>query len=119
MLARGGNMRVIGGLKRGFKLACPPGMRVRPTADRVREAMFNILASYVVAASVLDLMAGTGALGIEAVSRGARRAVFVDNHFYSVSITKYNFYLWLVPSKTVIKGCPDFLREHDRSSGTI
>lgn len=114
MLARGGNMRVIGGLKRGFKLACPPGMRVRPTADRVREAMFNILASYVVAASVLDLMAGTGALGIEALSRGARRAVFVDNHFYSVRAIKQNLAsCGLSHLGTVIKkDALTFLREH-------
>ena len=83
-------MRVIGGEKRGFKLACPPGMRVRPTPERVREAAFNILAPRIVGASVLDLMAGTGALGIEALSRGAKKAVFVDNHSQSIETIRRN-----------------------------
>lgn len=89
-LARGGCMRVIGGSKRGLKLVCPAGVRVRPTADRVREAVFNILAPRIVGSSVLDLMAGTGALGIEALSRGANKAVFVDNHPRSIAIIQRN-----------------------------
>lgn len=71
-------MRVIGGTARGRRLAAPRGLRTRPTADRVREALFDILGPAVRGARVLDLFAGTGAVGIEALSRGAARAVFVE-----------------------------------------
>jgi 16S rRNA (guanine966-N2)-methyltransferase len=71
-------LRVIAGSAKGLALAAPPGRRTRPTADRVREAIFNRLAGRVVDAAVLDLFAGSGALGIEALSRGAARAVFVE-----------------------------------------
>ena len=74
-------MRVVGGELRGRRLAAPPRRTaaVRPTADRVREALFSILAGAVGGASVLDLFCGTGALAIEALSRGAARAVLVDS----------------------------------------
>jgi 16S rRNA (guanine966-N2)-methyltransferase len=71
-------MRIIGGDHRGRKLRPVPGRGVRPTADRTREAVFNILGDRVWGAVVLDLFAGTGALGLEALSRGAAEAVFVD-----------------------------------------
>lgn len=71
-------MRVIAGRLRGRRLQAPPGTSTRPTSDRVREALFSMLGD-VQDASVLDLFAGTGALGIEALSRGARFAMFVDN----------------------------------------
>jgi 16S rRNA (guanine(966)-N(2))-methyltransferase RsmD len=78
-------MRVIAGTYRGQRLKAPPGRDIRPTADRVREALFSILGSLVVDADVLDLFAGTGALGIEALSRGARAAVFVDTDTRAVT----------------------------------
>lgn len=71
-------MRIISGKYRGKKLAPPEGFAVRPTADRVREALFNILQFEVPGSSVLDLFAGSGALGIEAISRGCAKAVFGD-----------------------------------------
>lgn len=71
-------LRIAGGSARGLPLAEPRGLRLRPTSGLVREAVFNILGDLVVDASVLDLYAGTGALGIEALSRGAARATFVD-----------------------------------------
>lgn len=71
-------MRVIAGRLGGRRLESVAGRSVRPTADRVREAIFNILGDAVVDAKVLDLYAGTGALAIEAISRGATRAVCVD-----------------------------------------
>jgi 16S rRNA (guanine966-N2)-methyltransferase len=71
-------VRVIGGEARGRRLATPPGRRVRPTSDRVREALFSILADRVPGAFVLDLFAGSGALAVEALSRGAARAVLVE-----------------------------------------
>ncbi len=74
-------MRIISGSARGRKLLAPGqrfGDLIRPTSDRAREAIFSILAAKVVGARVLDLFAGTGALGLEALSRGAVLAVFVD-----------------------------------------
>ncbi len=71
-------MRVVAGRWGGRPLRAPGGMSVRPTTDRVREAVFDILGARVEEARVLDLFAGTGALGIEALSRGAARAVFVE-----------------------------------------
>ena len=74
-------MRVVAGRARGRRLASPRGRTVRPTSDRVREATFNALSSLdaLEDASVLDLFAGSGALGIEALSRGAAAATFVDH----------------------------------------
>jgi 16S rRNA (guanine966-N2)-methyltransferase len=71
-------MRIIAGEFRGRRLAPPPDGRVRPTADRVREAWFSILASAIHEARVVDLYAGSGALGLEALSRGAAHATFVE-----------------------------------------
>ena len=71
-------MRVISGKARGVALKTPEGQRTRPTADRVKEAMFSIVQFDLPGARVLDLFAGTGQLGIEAISRGAKNAVFVD-----------------------------------------
>lgn len=71
-------MRIIGGTARGRRLFAPEGNETRPTSDRVREALFNILRLDVPDAIVLDLFAGSGALSIEALSRGAERAVLVD-----------------------------------------
>ena len=71
-------MRVITGTARGIQLKTPDGMITRPTTDRVKEAMFSIIHFDIPGAAVLDLFGGTGQLGIEALSRGARSAVFVD-----------------------------------------
>ena len=71
-------MRVITGKARGVQLKTPDGMLTRPTADRVKEALFSIINFDLPGAAVLDLFGGTGQLGIEALSRGAASAVFVD-----------------------------------------
>lgn len=71
-------MRIIGGELGGQKLVAPRGWKVRPTSDRAREAIFSVLGERVVGARVLDLYCGTGALAIEALSRGASRATLVD-----------------------------------------
>ena len=71
-------MRVITGKARGVQLKTPEGMQTRPTADRVKEALFSIINFDIPGAAVLDLFGGTGQLGIEALSRGAKSAVFVD-----------------------------------------
>ena len=71
-------MRIITGSARGAKLKTPKGMDTRPTADRVKESLFNILGRNVEDKCVLDIFAGTGNLGLEALSRGAKQAVFID-----------------------------------------
>ena len=82
-------MRIIGGRLKGRRLTGVKG-QIRPTADRVREAIFNILGPEVPGSLVLDLFAGTGALGIEALSRGAKTAVFVENHGTSLQVLRRN-----------------------------
>jgi 16S rRNA (guanine(966)-N(2))-methyltransferase RsmD len=71
-------MRIIAGEYRGRKLKSPPSTRARPTSDRLRETLFNVLAPRIEGARFLDLCAGTGAVGIEALSRGANHVTFVD-----------------------------------------
>lgn len=72
-------MRVISGSARGCKLQPVPGMNTRPTTDRVKESVFNIIQMHIRDANVLDLFAGTGQLGIETLSRGAKHCDFVDH----------------------------------------
>src|SRR5262245_38574425 len=74
-------LRIIGGSLRGRKLAYSGDMRTRPMKDRVREAVFNLLGTSVAGSHAIDLFAGTGALGLEALSRGATRATFIERHF--------------------------------------
>jgi 16S rRNA (guanine966-N2)-methyltransferase len=83
-------MRVIAGEWRGRPLKAPPGAATRPTSDRVREALFSILAGRVPEARVLDLFAGSGALGLEALSRGARSATFVDDAAPAIAAVRAN-----------------------------
>lgn len=72
-------MRVIAGDKKGRRLVTPDGLDTRPTSDKVKEALFSIIQFELDGASFLDLFAGSGQMGIEAISRGAERAVFVDS----------------------------------------
>lgn len=83
-------MRVITGTARGRKLREPGDMSVRPTTDMVKEAIFSIVQFDVPGRRVLDLFAGTGQLGIEALSRGARECVFVDNSPASLALVRKN-----------------------------
>ncbi len=83
-------MRVIGGQLRGKRLYCLPGRDIRPTADHLRESIFNILADGMQEAQVLDLFAGTGALAIEALSRGAGSAVLLDRSRAAVKLIQRN-----------------------------
>jgi 16S rRNA (guanine966-N2)-methyltransferase len=82
-------LRVIAGTHRGRRLEAPPGRDTRPTADRVREALFSILGS-VEGMRVLDLFAGSGALGIEALSRGAASATFVERDRRAADVIRAN-----------------------------
>ena len=83
-------MRVITGTARGVQLKTPDGMTTRPTADRVKEALFSIIQFEIPGARVLDLFGGTGQLGIEALSRGAKSAVFVDAREEACRLIKEN-----------------------------
>ena len=83
-------MRVISGLAKGVNLLTPDGLSTRPTADRVKEAMFSIIQFELPGAHVLDLFGGTGQLGIEAMSRGAKDAVFVDAQSSACNLIREN-----------------------------
>ncbi len=83
-------MRVISGSARGLKLKAPAGLDTRPTIDRIKESLFNIIAYDLADADFLDLFSGSGGIGIEALSRGALKAVFVDSSGESVRIIEEN-----------------------------
>ena len=83
-------MRVITGKARGINLKTPEGQQTRPTTDRVKEALFSVIQFDVPGAKVLDLFGGTGQLGIEALSRGAKRAVFVDESEKACKLIREN-----------------------------
>jgi 16S rRNA (guanine966-N2)-methyltransferase len=83
-------MRVIAGEFRSRRLKSLPGLNTRPTPDRMRETLFNVLASSVFDGVFMDIYAGTGAVGIEALSRGARRAIFIENNREAVDVIREN-----------------------------
>ena len=83
-------MRVTGGEARGRPLKRLRGLRIRPTSDRVREALFDILGRRIEGAAFLDAYAGTGAVGVEALSRGARRAVFLERDKRAIRLIRDN-----------------------------
>jgi hypothetical protein len=83
-------LRIIGGRFRGRKLAYSGDLRTRPMKDRLREAIFNLIGTDVRDALAIDLFAGTGALGLEALSRGAQQAIFLEQHFPTAAIIKQN-----------------------------
>lgn len=83
-------LRIIGGKHRSRKLQALPGLTTRPTRSMVREAAFNLLAGNVQDAQILDLFAGSGALGLEAISRGAKAAVFCDKDRKAIQVVKDN-----------------------------
>jgi 16S rRNA (guanine966-N2)-methyltransferase len=84
------SLRIVAGTHGGRRIDTPPGRSTRPTSDRVREALFSILGDAVEGADVLDLFAGSGALGIEALSRGAASATFVDGDARAVATIRRN-----------------------------
>lgn len=83
-------MRVIAGSAKGIRLASVPGETTRPITDRVKESLFDILGDLVVGARMLDLFAGTGSVGIEALSRGAREVVFVERDRRALAVIRRN-----------------------------
>ncbi len=106
-------MRIIAGKYRGRKLKSPPSLETRPTSDRLRETLFNILAPRIKGARFLDLCAGSGAVGIEALSRGAAHATFVDLSRRMCELIEANLEpleLGDEELKVVIAGASEFLR---------
>lgn len=83
-------MRIITGIARGRRLASPAGENTRPTSDRVKESLFNIIQSQTSGAKVLDLFAGTGSLGLEALSRGAGHCIFIEKDKAAYKILRQN-----------------------------
>ncbi|WP_427338566.1 16S rRNA (guanine(966)-N(2))-methyltransferase RsmD [Caloranaerobacter sp. DY30410] len=83
-------MRVITGTAKGHKLKVPKGLSIRPTTDRIKESLFNILGNDLEDSVVLDLFAGSGSIGIEFLSRGAKECYFIDNSIISIKTIKEN-----------------------------
>src|ERR687894_516609 len=113
-------MRVIAGQFRGRVLKSPPSMQVRPTSDRLRETLFNVIAPRVGGARFLDLCAGTGAVGIEALSRGASFVTFVDRVHRICGLVEANLDLCGVPEEMteVVKSeAAEFLRRTAEGEG--
>ena len=103
-------MRVIAGRYGGRRIQAPPGHTTRPTSDRVREALFSILGDRVVDARVLDLFAGSGALGIEALSRGAASATFVDTARSALRALRDNLEALGADGEIIVADAREFLR---------
>ncbi|HUQ32462.1 MAG TPA: 16S rRNA (guanine(966)-N(2))-methyltransferase RsmD [Pyrinomonadaceae bacterium] len=106
-------MRIISGLYRGRVLKSPPGMQIRPTSDRLRETLFNVLAPRIEGARFLDLCAGSGAIGIEALSRGATHVTFVDRSRKMCGLIESNLDLCKVPeeeTEVVMAEASEYLR---------
>lgn len=106
-------MRVIAGNYRGRNLRSPPSMQVRPTSDRLRETLFNVLAPRIGGTRFLDLCAGSGAVGIEALSRGAAHVTFVDRSRKMCGLVESNLDLCGVPedeTEVVLSEATEFLR---------
>lgn len=97
-------MRVISGSAKGIKLASVPGKSTRPITDQVKEALFNILGPTIVGKTMLDLFGGTGAVGIEALSRGAEHVVFLEINYRAYKVIQENLAnTELTPYATVLK----------------
>jgi 16S rRNA (guanine966-N2)-methyltransferase len=96
-------MRIIAGEHKGTRIFAPPGRDTRPTSDRVRENVFNIVAPWVEEARVLDLYAGSGAMGLEALSRGASAAVFVEANADAVRAIERNLDKLRLRGATVLR----------------
>jgi 16S rRNA (guanine966-N2)-methyltransferase len=106
-------VRVISGTYRGRILKSPPSMQVRPTSDRLKETLFNVISPRIEEARFLDLCAGSGAIGIEAISRGASFATFVDKSRKMCGLIEANLDLCQVPeemTEVVLSEAADYLK---------
>jgi 16S rRNA (guanine966-N2)-methyltransferase len=111
-------MRIIAGTHKGRRLHGPKGPGLRPTADRVKEALFSILGSRVVGSRFLDLYAGTGAIGIEALSRGARHVTFVESNQAALRVLRANVTQCRLGAAAEIQACQAgaFLKRHAKTA---
>lgn len=100
-------MRIISGLARGTKLYTLDGENTRPTLDRIKEPLFSIMQNYIKDSVVLDLFSGSGALGLEALSRGAQKAVLCDKSYEAIEIIKKNINKTHFEDKTKVL-CMDY-----------
>ncbi len=111
-------MRVISGTAKGVSLKTPSGMETRPTADRVKEAVFSIIQFHIPGARILDLFGGTGQLGIEALSRGGKSTVFVDRREEACALIRENLRRAKLESNArVVRG--DYLTYLNRTKETF
>ena len=111
-------MRIITGKARGLKLTVPKNMDVRPTADRVKESLFNIIGTKIIGARVLDMFAGTGNLGLESWSRGAAAVTFVDESRESLRLVQSNIVKCRAEADVqVLKGSAVNIIEHLHHQG--
>lgn len=106
-------MRIISGALKGRRLSAPPGRQVRPTSDKVKEALFNILSDRIEGASFLDLYAGIGSIGIEAISREAKEVTFVEGDKRPLEYLKKNLVACSVQERAKLFRLPvsDFLKK--------
>lgn len=112
-------MRIIGGKHKGKTLKTFSGDAVRPTSDRARESLFNILSFQIQNKTFLDLCSGTGAIGLEAISRGVSSAVFVDASKDSLKITEFNLNACKEKAETVLSSAVDFLKTTNKKFDII
>jgi 16S rRNA (guanine966-N2)-methyltransferase len=115
-------MRIIAGKYRGRQLKSPPSAQTRPTSDRLRETLFNVLAPRIEGAQFLDLCAGTGAVGIEALSRGAEHATFVDKSRKMCALIEANLEALQIPedaAEVVTAEASSFLRKFAKTESSL
>ena len=115
-LKDGAILRVVGGIAKGRRLKALMGLNIRPTSDKVKESIFNILGDKIIDAVFLDLCAGTGGIGIEALSRGAKETVLVENNQKAAKLIKENLLLCNLEkdSKVVCNDAVRFLEDSDK-----
>ena len=101
-------MRIISGSARGRQIAAPPGLDTRPTLDRIRTKIFDTIQFIVPGKDVLDLFAGSGAMGLEALSRGAKAACFVDKSRVAADVVRKNISTLGFGSRCLVKECDYF-----------
>lgn len=97
-------MRVIAGTARSLPLRCPEGIETRPTTDRIKETLFNILQAYIPGCVFVDVFSGSGSIGIEALSRGAKKAYFIENAAAPIACIQENLnFTKFTDSATLLK----------------
>ncbi len=112
-------MRIIAGKNKGKKLKSFDGQDIRPTSDRAKESLFNILGSKVLGCDFLDLCSGTGGVGLESYSRGANSVVFVDSSVKSLNLAKENAISIGLDKEFILSTAESFLKKTDKKFDII